>query len=113
MLQLNKIVCVDENETDESQDTGILEKIEVQEPSFYKVILHNDDFTPMDFVTHVLQKFFNKDPEQAKKVMLDVHKKGQGMAGIYSFEVAETKTFLTNNLAKQNKYPLKCTMEKE
>ena len=103
----------EEEDLDESLDTGLLEKPEVKEPSFYKVILLNDDFTPMDFVTHVLKKFFSKSPEAAQKVMLDVHKKGQGIAGVFSFEVAETKVFLTNNLAKQNKYPLKCTMEKE
>lgn len=102
-----------ERDLDESRDAGLLEKPELKEPSLYKVILLNDDFTPMDFVTHVLQKFFNKTPEEARKVMLDVHKSGQGLAGIYSFEVAETKVFLTSNLAKQNKYPLKCTMEKD
>ncbi|MCB0379491.1 MAG: ATP-dependent Clp protease adapter ClpS [Bdellovibrionales bacterium] len=105
-----------ENDDDNGQDnldTGIIEKVEVQEPSFYKVILLNDDFTPMDFVTHVLQKFYNKNPEDAKKIMLDVHQQGQGIAGVFTYEVAETKVFLTNNLAKQNKYPLKCTMEKE
>ena len=108
-----KIILNSERDADEGLDTGVIEKVEVQEPSFYKVILLNDDFTPMDFVTHVLQKFFNKSPEEAQKVMLDVHKKGQGIAGVFSFEVAETKVFLTNNLSKQNKYPLKCTMEKE
>ena len=108
-----KFILNSERDTDEGLDTGVIEKVEVQEPSFYKVILLNDDFTPMDFVTHVLQKFFNKSPEEAQKVMLDVHKKGQGIAGVFSFEVAETKVFLTNNLSKQNKYPLKCTMEKE
>lgn len=102
-----------DKDLDESLDTGIIEKVKVKEPSFYKVILLNDDFTPMDFVTHVLQKFFQKSPEEAQKIMLDVHKVGQGIAGVYSFEVAETKVFLTNNLAKQNKYPLKCTMEKD
>ncbi len=107
------IILNQDKDLDENLDTGIIEKVKVEEPSFYKVILLNDDFTPMDFVTHVLQKFFNKSPEEAQKVMLDVHKKGQGIAGIFSFEVAETKVFLTNNLAKQNKYPLKCTMEKD
>lgn len=102
-----------DNDRDENLDTGVIDKVEVQEPSFYKVLILNDDFTPMDFVTHVLQKFFNKSPEEAQKIMLDVHKSGQGVAGIYSFEVAETKVFLTNNLSKQNKYPLKCTMEKD
>jgi ATP-dependent Clp protease adaptor protein ClpS len=59
------------------------------------------------------RSFSIKKPEEAQKIMLDVHKTGQGVAGVFSFEVAETKVFLTNNLAKQNKYPLKCTMEKD
>jgi ATP-dependent Clp protease adaptor protein ClpS len=113
MSQNSTIVSIEEKDPEESLDTGVIEKSEVKEPSFYKVILLNDDFTPMDFVTHVLQKFFNKTSEEAQKVMLDVHKSGQGLAGIFSFEVAETKVFLTNNLSKQNKYPLKCLMEKE
>ena len=113
MTQFKMTNSSDDDETQENLDTGLLEKPEVKEPSFYKVLLVNDDFTPMDFVTHVLQKFFHKSPEEAQKVMLDVHKSGQGLAGIFSFEVAETKVFLTNNLSKQNKYPLKCTMEKE
>lgn len=108
-----RILLQDNTENEENLDTGVIDKVEVQEPSFYKVILLNDDFTPMDFVTHVLQKFFNKNPEEAKKVMMDVHNQGQGVAGVFSFEVAETKVFLTNNLSKQNKYPLKCTMEKD
>ena len=108
-------IHLSDNNTDSNpaQDSGLLEKPEVKEPSMYKVILLNDDFTPMDFVTHVLQKFFKKTPEEAQKIMLDVHQAGQGIAGVYSYEIAETKVFLTNNLAKQNKYPLKCTMEKE
>ncbi|MEM7646246.1 MAG: ATP-dependent Clp protease adapter ClpS [Pseudomonadota bacterium] len=103
----------DNPEQDSNLDSGLLEKPEVKEPSMYKVILLNDDFTPMDFVTHVLQKFFAKNPEEARQVMLDVHRSGQGIAGIFTYEIAETKVFLTNNLSKQNKYPLKCTMEKE
>ena len=104
----------DENQTpEEQQETGIIEKVQTKKPSMYKVILHNDDFTPMDFVTHILQKFFAKAPEEAQQIMLDVHKAGFGIAGLFTFEVAETKVFLTNNLAKQNKYPLKCSMEKE
>lgn len=113
MTRYKIINSENDEENQENLDTGILEKSEVKEPSFYKVILMNDDFTPMDFVTHVLQKFFHKNPEEAQRVMLDVHKIGQGVAGVFSFEVAETKVFLTNNLSKQNKYPLKCTMEKE
>lgn len=113
MIRFKIINSENNEENEENLDTGLLEKSEVKEPSFYKVILLNDDFTPMDFVTHVLQKFFHKTTEEAQQVMLDVHKKGAGVAGVFSFEVAETKVFLTNNLSKQNKYPLKCTMEKE
>lgn len=108
-----KIVSIEDGESENNLDTGVIDKVKIQEPSLYKVLLLNDDFTPMDFVTHVLQKFFNKSPEEAQKIMLDVHQAGRGIAGVFSFEVAETKVFLTNNLAKQNKYPLKCTMEKE
>ena len=103
----------DNSDSDGQSDTGVIEKVQVSEPSFYKVILLNDDFTPMDFVTHILEKFFNRSPEEAQKIMMDVHKQGRGIAGVYSFEVSETKVFMTNNYAKQNKYPLKCTMEKE
>jgi ATP-dependent Clp protease adaptor protein ClpS len=113
VMRKSIIVSNQDKDLDESLDTGVIDKAEIKEPSFYKVLLLNDDFTPMDFVTHVLQKFFNKGPEEAKKIMLDVHQAGKGVAGVFSFEVAETKVFLTNNLAKQNKYPLKCTMEKE
>ncbi len=101
------------DKTEENPDSGLLEKVELREPSFYKVILFNDDFTPMDFVIHILEKIYNKHPQEAEKIMLDVHRSGRGVAGVFSFEVAETKMFLTNNLSKQNKYPLKCSMEKD
>ena len=103
----------DNDKTEESLDSSLLEKLEVREPSFYKVILFNDDFTPMEFVIHVLKRIYNKSPEEAQKIMLDVHQSGQGVAGVFSFGIAETKVFFTNNLSKQNKYPLKCSMEKD
>jgi ATP-dependent Clp protease adaptor protein ClpS len=84
----------------------------VQEPSFYKVLLLNDDFTPMDFVIHVLQKFFAKNSEEATQIMLQVHHQGSGVAGVFTHEVAETKTYLVNDYAKKNKHPLKAAMEK-
>ncbi len=99
--------------TEETPDSDLLDKVEVREPFFYKVILFNDDFTPMDFVTHVLQRIYNKSSEEAQRIMLDVHQSGQAVAGVFSFEIAETKVFLTNNLSKQNKYPLKCSMEQD
>lgn len=81
-------------------------------PSFYKVVLLNDDFTPMDFVVHVLQKFFQKTAEDAHQIMLQVHHQGAGVAGVFTYEIAETKVFLVNSYAKQNKHPLKAVLEK-
>lgn len=98
---------------DPASDSGILEKPQVTEPSFFKVLLHNDDFTPMEFVTQILKKFFHKTSEEAEKIMMQVHKNGHGVAGVFPFEVAETKVFMTNNYAKQNKFPLKCSMEED
>lgn len=82
-------------------------------PKMYKVILLNDDYTPMDFVVLVLRRFFAKTEEQATEVMLDVHKKGAGIAGVYSLEVAEMKVMQVNQFAQLNKYPLKSTLEED
>ena len=81
-------------------------------PSLYRVLLLNDDYTPMDFVIHILQKFFSKEYTEATRIMLQVHHKGAGVAGTFSYEIAETKVHQVNQYAKQNRYPLKCTMEK-
>ncbi|AGH95855.1 ATP-dependent Clp protease adapter ClpS [Pseudobdellovibrio exovorus] len=84
-----------------------------QEPKLYRVLLHNDDYTPMDFVIFVLKKFFTKSEDEAFKIMLDVHNKGVGLAGVYSFEVAETKVMQVNQFSKNNQHPLKTSMEEE
>ena len=89
-----------------------LPKPRTREPSFYKVVLLNDDFTPMEFVVHILQKFFQKDFDDANRVMLQVHREGAGIAGVFTYEIAETKIFLVHQYSKQHKYPLKCTLEK-
>ncbi len=81
-------------------------------PQFYKVVMLNDDFTPRDFVIHVLQKFFKKPEDEATQIMLQIHNKGSGIAGVYTYEIAETKAYQCNAYAKQNNYPLKCTVEK-
>ena len=86
---------------------------EIDEPSMYKVLLHNDDYTTMEFVVEILLLVFNKSPEEALKIMLNVHHKGIGICGIYTFEVSETKVNAVKNLARQDGFPLKCTMEKE
>jgi ATP-dependent Clp protease adaptor protein ClpS len=81
-------------------------------PSLYKVVILNDDFTPQDYVVHILQKFFRKTLEQATELMLQVHRKGLGVAGVFSLEIAETKSAQVNEYSKSNKYPLKCIVEK-
>jgi ATP-dependent Clp protease adaptor protein ClpS len=84
-----------------------------EKPPLYKVLLLNDDFTPMDFVILVLKKFFTKSDAEATKIMMQVHIEGAGLAGIYTFEVAETKVYSVNEFSRRHKHPLKCTMEKE
>jgi ATP-dependent Clp protease adaptor protein ClpS len=98
-----------------SQETqgelDVAQKTEV--PRRFKVILLNDDFTPMNFVTFILQRYFNKTEEEAERIMLDVHKQGSGIAGIFTKEIAEMKVHQVNGVAKQNEYPLKTIMEAE
>lgn len=82
-----------------------------EEPPLFKVLLHNDDYTTMDFVVHVLQTIFNMGEDQAIQVMLNVHVKGVGIAGIFTYEVAEMKVAKTTGLAREQEFPLLCTME--
>ena len=84
-------------------------KIEI--PRQYKVILHNDDYTPMDFVVQVLMSVFKKDELAATQIMLNVHNLGKGVCGVYSYEIAETKVARVHQLAEQNEYPLHASME--
>ncbi|MGE4133159.1 MAG: ATP-dependent Clp protease adapter ClpS [Bdellovibrionales bacterium] len=88
-------------------------KPKTAKPALYKVILLNDDFTPMDFVILVLKKFFMKSDGEATRIMMQVHQEGAGLAGIYSYEVAETKVYSVNEFSRRHKHPLKCIMEKE
>lgn len=88
-------------------------KPKLQLPKLYKVILLNDDYTPMDFVVYVLEYFFAMAPEAAQITMLEVHNKGQGICGIFNRQIAETKVACVNSFAKENQHPLICTMEKE
>ncbi len=85
----------------------------VKEPSMYRVLLLNDDYTTMDFVVEVLRFVFHKSLTDATRIMLNVHRKGVGMCGIYPFEVAETKVNTVEALARERGFPLKCTMERE
>ena len=95
--------------------TGIATKTrpKTKKPSLYKVLLLNDDYTPMEFVVHVLERFFNKGREEATRIMLHVHQQGVGICGVYTYEVAETKVAQVMDFSRQNQHPLQCTMEKE
>jgi ATP-dependent Clp protease adaptor protein ClpS len=97
------------------EDTGTLTKTKevVKRPSMYKVVLLNDDFTPMDFVVHLLQRFFNKNVDEATHIMLTIHHSGAAVCGIYTYEVAEAKVVHVMDYARQHGHPLQCTMEKD
>ena len=86
-------------------------KKKVKRPPLYKVLLHNDDYTTKEFVVQILQYVFHKEHTEAMQIMLHVHKRGIGVAGVYTYEIAETKVTLVENLARQHEYPLKCTLE--
>jgi ATP-dependent Clp protease adaptor protein ClpS len=95
--------------------TGLVTKTrpKTKRPSLYKVLLLNDDYTPMEFVILVLERFFNKSRDEATRIMLHVHHKGVGICGVYTYEVAETKVTQVMDFARQHQHPLQCTMEKE
>jgi ATP-dependent Clp protease adaptor protein ClpS len=95
--------------------TGIVTKTrpKVKKPSLYKVLLLNDDYTPMEFVVHILEKFFSKSREDAVEVMLHVHRHGVGICGVFTYEVAETKVAQVIEFSRRHQHPLQCTMEKE
>jgi ATP-dependent Clp protease adaptor protein ClpS len=95
--------------------TGIVTKTrpKTKKPSLYKVLLLNDDYTPMEFVVHILEKFFSKNREAAVEVMLHVHRHGVGICGVFTYEVAETKVAQVIEFSRRHQHPLQCTMEKE
>jgi ATP-dependent Clp protease adaptor protein ClpS len=103
------------NNPDDEGKTGLVTKTrpKTKRPSLYKVLLLNDDYTPMEFVVHVLEKYFSKGREEATRIMLHVHHKGVGICGVYTYEVAETKVTQVMDFARQHGHPLQCTMEKE
>lgn len=96
-------------------DTGLVTKTRTRtkKPSLYRVLLLNDDYTPMEFVVHVLERFFGLTHAHAFEIMLTVHKKGVAVVGVFSFEVAETKVAQVMDFARRHQHPLQCTMEKE
>lgn len=104
----------DRKQNPDNQDEGLVleeAKPKLKRPPMYKVVLLNDDYTPMEFVVHVLQAFFGMDREKATHIMLNVHTKGKGICGIYPRDVAETKVAQVNDYSRQNEHPLLCTLE--
>ena len=95
--------------------TGVVIKArpKTKKPSLYKVLMLNDDYTPMEFVVHVLERYFGKNQQEATQIMLHVHRRGVGVCGVFTFEVAETKVNQVIDYARRNQHPLQCTLEKE
>lgn len=100
---------------DDDTDVGLATKTKpkTQKPKMYKVMLLNDDYTPMEFVVHVLERYFSITNEQAYELMMQVHQKGLAVVGVFSHDVAETKVMQVMDLARKHQHPLQCTMEKE
>ncbi len=100
---------------DGGSQTGVVTKTapKTKKPPLYKVLLLNDDFTPMEFVVYILERFFHKNRQEATTIMLHVHRRGVGICGIFTYDVAETKVNQVVDYARKNQHPLQCTMEKE
>jgi ATP-dependent Clp protease adaptor protein ClpS len=101
------------SDTNPDFEHGVVTETEkkLKKPPLYKVLLHNDDYTTMEFVVYILQSVFHHEPTKATQIMLHVHRKGVGVAGVYTHEVAETKVNRVHELAKEYEFPLKCSME--
>ena len=116
---VNRTTRMSENNNEKRRDSGpqtgvvIKSRTKTRRPSMYKVLMLNDDYTPMEFVVHVLERFFGKSRDEATRIMLSVHQRGVGLCGIYTYEVAETKVTQVMELARKNQHPLQCTIEKE
>ena len=100
---------------DGGSDTGVTVRTKpaTKKPAMYKVLMLNDDYTPMEFVVHVLERFFGMNHAQAFEIMLTVHKKGLAVVGVFSHEIAETKVTQVMDFAQRHQHPLQCTMERE
>ncbi len=98
----------------DGRQTGVVTKTrpKTKKPSMYKVLMLNDDYTPMEFVVMVLERFFGKNREEATQIMLHVHRRGVGVCGVFTYEVAETKVTQVMDFARQHQHPLQCTLEK-
>jgi len=100
---------------EEGPGTGVIVKAKpkTKKPSMYKVLMLNDDYTPMEFVVHILERFFSKSRQEATRIMMHVHRRGVGICGVYTYEVAETKVTQVMDFARQHEHPLQCTLEKD
>jgi ATP-dependent Clp protease adaptor protein ClpS len=105
------------NGNEEGPGTGVIvkskPKTKTKKPAMYKVLMLNDDYTPMEFVVHILERFFSKTREEATRIMLHVHRRGVGVCGVYTYEVAETKVTQVMDFARKHQHPLQCVMEKK
>jgi len=119
MEELIKIRMGDDGDNhrdrDGDGDTGVIVETRprTKKPSMYKVLILNDDYTPMEFVVHVLERFFAMNTEKATQVMLHVHRRGVGICGVFPYEIAETKVTQVMDFARQHQHPLQCTLEKD
>lgn len=104
---------MDVYEPDVKEGTVVNLEEEITEPPMYKVILLNDDYTPMDFVVEILMVVFKLSEEESTRIMMNVHEKGSGLCGVYTYEIAETKVVTVHSVAEENGYPLRSIMEKE
>ncbi|MGC6412165.1 MAG: ATP-dependent Clp protease adapter ClpS [Candidatus Puniceispirillaceae bacterium] len=104
-----------DKDADKNGQGGLVldERVKTKKPPLYRVLMLNDDYTPMEFVVMVLQRFFGHDSETAQKIMLHVHQRGVGLCGIFTYEIAETKVNQVMNFARQNEHPLQLQLEKE
>jgi len=98
---------------DDRVGTVVKARPKTKKPSLYKVLMLNDDYTPMEFVVHVLERFFGKNRDEATQIMLHVHRRGVGICGVFTYEVAETKVPQVIVFARRHQHPLQCTLEKE
>ncbi|MCZ6863739.1 MAG: ATP-dependent Clp protease adapter ClpS [Alphaproteobacteria bacterium] len=105
----------DKKNNNGGSDTGVVVRTrpKTKKPSLYKVLMLNDDYTPMEFVVSVLERFFNKSHEEATQIMLHVHQRGVGVCGVFTYEIAETKVNQVMEFARRQQHPLQCTLEKE
>lgn len=100
-----------DRQTDVEEETLTRERTQAVEPKMYRVVLLNDHYTTMEFVVYILETVFKKEPEEARRVMMNVHEQGAGTAGVYTKEIAETKVTIVHHLARQSEYPLRCEIE--